>query len=230
MPRLRTLLVINAIALIVVPFGIMLSQVLVDGPLASLDSRIAAAIYKFDLRNPNIVVAARVVTQFGSTAALTTFVIIAALFFALSRRRRRDAWFLVVTAVLGTIVNNVVKIAVGRDRPRFSPSVATAFGKSFPSGHAMNSTVVYGALLVLVWPTLRGVRRKLAPWIVVTAIVAIGASRVVLDVHYVSDVLAGVTLGAALVCASAAAFTPPTRPEPFEVQGTTTSVAKRSLP
>jgi hypothetical protein len=40
---------------------------------------------------------------------------------------------------------------VGRDRPMFVNRVATGFGKSFPSGHAMNSTVVLGTLLAVLW-------------------------------------------------------------------------------
>lgn len=228
--RLRFLLVIIAVSLIVVPFGFVLLQVIVDGPLVSLDHRVAAAVFRFDLSNPTLVSSARLVTRFGSTPALVTIVILATVFLIVSSRRRRDAVFLIATAVVGTIANNAIKIAVGRDRPHFSPAVATAFGKSFPSGHAMNSTVIFGALFVLVWPTLRGVRRKVAPWLVIAAIVAICASRVVLEVHYLSDVLAGVILGAAVVCASSAAFMLPTRHERPESHGTTTSVAKRSLP
>ncbi len=228
--RVRARLALTAVALIVLPFGFVLLQVLTDGPLVSLDHRTAAAVNRFDLGNPNLVASAQLVTQFGSTPALLMIVIVAAVFLAAFKGRRRDAAFLVTATVVGTVVNNIVKFAVGRDRPHFSPAAAAAFGKSFPSGHAMNSTVVYGALLVVVWPTLRDVQRMLLSGVVVIALAAIGASRVVLNVHYVSDVIAGVSLGAALVCASVAAFMSATRPKPAVGQGTITCVAKRSLP
>lgn len=131
--------------------------------------------------------------------------VVAAVFLAVFHRRRRQALFLVTTAVLGVITNNIIKAVVGRSRPHFTHAVAHAFGKSFPSGHAMNSAVVYGSLLLVARPRLRTVaRRWIAASITVVLVVSIAASRVALGVHYVSDV--GVVLGAALVLASAAAF------------------------
>jgi undecaprenyl-diphosphatase len=71
----------------------------------------------------------------------------------------------------------------------------------------MNATVVYCVLLTLIWPWLRTRRRRVVA-IVGTSllVVLIATSRVVLTVHHVSDVAAGITLGVALVCASTAAF------------------------
>jgi undecaprenyl-diphosphatase len=89
----------------------------------------------------------------------------------------------------------MIKIVVGRDRPTFDQVLAVATGGSFPSGHAMNSTIVYGtlfALSALAWS--RPVRRRVAT--AASALVAaIAASRVYLGVHYPSDVVVGVLLG-----------------------------------
>jgi undecaprenyl-diphosphatase len=72
----------------------------------------------------------------------------------------------------------------------------------------MNSTVVYTSLLLLAWPRLRSVgARMLAAAATALLVFAIAASRVVLTLHYVSDVVAGIILGVAFVLASAAAFT-----------------------
>jgi membrane-associated phospholipid phosphatase len=130
------------------------------------------------------------------------------LYLAVYRKRRRQALFLVTSAVVGLVVNNVAKALVGRTRPQFDGAVVHEFGNSFPSGHAMNSTVVYGSLVVLIW-SLAGARRtRIASLVAATTVVAaIATSRVVLEVHYMSDVIAGIVLGTALVLASAAAFT-----------------------
>ncbi len=74
-------------------------------------------------------------------------------------------------------------------------SMVTGDGYGFPSGHALKTTVVYGgaAATLTVWDA----RRRFAAAGVVT--VAVALSRVVLGVHYLVDVLAGVVVGAAFL-------------------------------
>lgn len=202
-----TLIVIAAI-LIAIPFGVLLLEVVFKGPLIGLDERIATRQNLDDLRDGDRVTLARVVTQFGSTPVLVGVVILACVYLAVLHRRRRPALYLVATSVLGVVANNIIKALVSRSRPHFDHAVAHAFGKSFPSGHAMNSTVVYGSLLMLAWgPLHTAARRAIAGVLVASLIVAIATSRVVLGVHYASDVVAGIALGAAFVLASASAFT-----------------------
>ena len=55
----------------------------------------------------------------------------------------RAAVFVVGVEVLGTALNNLIKLGVDRLRPTFDVPVATASGGSFPSGHAMNSMICY---------------------------------------------------------------------------------------
>ena len=203
----RLTLIVVAAILVAVPFGILLLEVLFKGPLTRVDQRIADRQNTDNLRDGDRVHLAQLATHLGSTVVLIAVVVVAAVFLAVFHHRRRQALFLVTTAVLGVITNNIIKAVVGRSRPHFTNAVAHAFGKSFPSGHAMNSTVVYGSLLLLAWPRLRTLARRLtAASITVVLVVSIAASRVALGVHYVSDVVAGVVLGAAFVLASAAAF------------------------
>ena len=204
---LRLTLTVVALILVAIPFAFLLLQVLVKGPLTRVDQRIADQQNRYNLRDGYRVHVAKLVTQLGSTVVLIAIVLVVAVFLAVFRRRRRQALFLVTTAVLGVITNNIIKTVVGRSRPHFTTAVAHALGKSFPSGHAMNSTVVYGSLLLLAWPRLRtGLRRAAAAAVAAVLVLAIAASRVALGVHYVSDVVAGIVLGAAFVLASAAAF------------------------
>ncbi len=191
-----------------VPFAVLLLEVVFKGSLIVDDQRVADALNRYNLREDDGVEVARVITQLGSTAVLVVVVVAGVVWLGVFHRRRRQALFLVVTAALGLALNNVLKVVVGRARPHFAHGGGTAFGSSFPSGHAMNSTVVYGCLLVIAWPLLRSVRARVEAFAVTSVVVvAIAASRVVLTVHYVSDVVAGIVLGTAFVLGSAAAFT-----------------------
>jgi membrane-associated phospholipid phosphatase len=84
--------------------------------------------------------------------------------------------------------------------------VATAHGKSFPSGHAMSSTFVYGSLLLVFLPVVRRRVRPILFGLTVVLVAAIGFSRLALGVHYITDVVGGVVLGLAWLAASTAAF------------------------
>ena len=124
----------------------------------------------------------------------------------LIRRRPRLAIYLVVAGVGALLLDPSLKTLVGRLRPVVEAPVATAPGNSFPSGHALGSMVVYGALLLVFLPAVPPRWRKAVIGFVAAVIVAIGVTRVALGVHYVSDVLAGWLLGAAWLGVTAYAF------------------------
>lgn len=95
---------------------------------------------------------------------------------------------------------------VGRARPVLEDAVTVVPGSSFPSGHAMNAAAVGVSLTVLVWPLL-GPRGRV---VTVTGAAALAlvtaADRVLLGVHYPSDVVGGLLLGGAVAGASAVGF------------------------
>lgn len=146
-----------------------------------------------------------IITWFGNSLTLTA-VVIAAVIVLLVRGRRWPALYVALTATLGGLANSALKEVVGRSRPVVEHPVAVATGYSFPSGHAMSSTVTYGVLLVVYLPLIA---RRWQRWTIsatATLVLAIGASRVALGVHFPSDVVAGHLLGAALVVGSTALF------------------------
>ena len=202
---LRVTLFAVAVLLVAVPFGLLLDQVVRDGPLVRFDTSAADTLHEWVRETPGAVRVLRVVTFVGAPAFLALVVTAAALY-VLRRRRVRLVVFLVVTTLGGGAVNNLVKVLVDRDRPALEEPVATAGGQSFPSGHAFSSTVAFGALLLVLLPA---VRRRGRPWLIAGAaavVVAIGFSRLALGVHYLSDVLGGFALGLAWLAASTAAF------------------------
>jgi len=100
-------------------------------------------------------------------------------------------------------LNSVLKNWVMRDRPPFQHLVHET-GFSFPSGHAMNASTVYGLLILLILPLIKTKWIRIA-WAVIglTMILLIGFSRPFLRVHYFTDILAGYCVGGFLVGISA---------------------------
>lgn len=115
--------------------------------------------------------------------------------------RARTAWA-VATVLVAWGLSNVVKLAVQRTRPLVDDAVAHAPGYSFPSGHAMNTTAAAIALTTLVWPLLGRRGRAVAVTVAALAVVLTGVDRVMLGVHYPSDVVAGAFLGGAVAVGS----------------------------
>nr|WP_298991063.1 phosphatase PAP2 family protein [uncultured Pseudokineococcus sp.] len=203
----RALLSGAALLLGAVPF--LLLWLLVQrswSPLAALDGDVAADLNAAVSGSPAAVAALRAVTSLGDTGTVVLALVLATVFL-LVRQQRRLAVFTATTGLGLTVLVPLTKAVVDRARPVVdSPVVQTPSNASFPSGHAMGSLVTATVLLVLVLPAAR---RRLRPWLVAATalvVVAVGASRLALGVHYVSDVLAGWALGASWVALTAAAF------------------------
>jgi undecaprenyl-diphosphatase len=102
--------------------------------------------------------------------------------------------FLLVVFLGDKLVTNSIKLLIDRARPTLNPIAAT-LGPSFPSGHSSTAASFYAALaLILARRRSARVRAVLAGSAGAIAI-AVAASRVLLDVHWLSDVIAGVFLG-----------------------------------
>ncbi|MEX0850115.1 MAG: phosphatase PAP2 family protein, partial [Gaiellaceae bacterium] len=112
-----------------------------------------------------------------------------------AKRRAADAlWAAATLAGIYLVVTPVLKEVFDRPRPDVGSAVPLPFSDSFPSGHSSGAVVMFGvlALLSAEWWSER--TRQLWAGAAFVAL-AIGASRVVLNVHHVSDVLAGFSLG-----------------------------------
>ena len=98
----------------------------------------------------------------------------------------------------GVAINQLLKSIFDRPRPQVFEWGAHVLTSSFPSGHAMSSTIVYGTVAYL---AARLQKRRLTRWITLAVaallVLLICASRLYLGVHYPSDVVAGVVMGVA---------------------------------
>jgi undecaprenyl-diphosphatase len=169
------------------------------------DLSIEAAAHRAVLSSPTLLAAARAVTHAGDP--LTRWVIAAAAVGYLAWRRLwRLTAFYAVAVLGGLAVVNVTKAVVGRVRPQLDAPVAHAGGASFPSGHAMGATILYGGLVLLLSPLLARWLR----WLLIVAatllVAAVSASRVLLGVHYTSDVVFGCVLGLAWLALTVGVF------------------------
>ncbi len=202
---LRLTLFALAFLLVAIPFGLLIEQVKRNGRLVRLDSSAARALHDWVRGSPALVTVLKVLSFFGSPEWFYVVVALAAVL-VWRRGRGRLAVFLVATTLGGGLLDTVVKVVVSRPRPSLLDPVATAHGKSFPSGHAMSSTIGYGALLLVFLPVLAPRVRPLVIAGFAVLVAAIGFSRLALGVHYLTDVLGGYVLGLAWLAASTAAF------------------------
>ena len=92
----------------------------------------------------------------------------------------------------GELMNVLIKTAIHRGRPVFDDPIQTLTTYSFPSGHAVGATVLYGTLAVIAASALYDRRLRLGAIAAATILVVlICFSRIYLGVHYLSDVVAG---------------------------------------
>jgi undecaprenyl-diphosphatase len=148
-------------------------------------------------------------TRLGEGASLTAITLVAAALLWLARKRR-EVIFL-AAATIGTLLLNVLlKLAFRRARPEaalYVLSLPTSF--SFPSGHALGSTGVMVALLIVARALgLRGVWLWLALGVTGLLVTGIATSRVYFGVHYPSDVIGGLLAGGAWISAATGYFYP----------------------
>jgi len=174
-------------------------------PLESADHGAATGLNSLIAGHPVAVSIVKAVTWLGSGGVLWTLTGAAAIVLAIRRQWRLTAYLLVV-GVGELVLDPVLKALVGRLRPVVAHPIAHGNGDSFPSGHALGSIVCYGALFLVFLPAVRGTWRRVFTAVIVTLIAAIGISRLLLGVHYISDVLGGWTLGITWLGITAFAF------------------------
>lgn len=143
-----------------------------------------------------------VLTQFTHLGGPVGMTIIASLITVIMvwRWRSRTPLVLMLIAVAGSLtLTTVGKAVVARSRPPLSEAVPPyEYAFSFPSGHALNSTVIAGTVAYLLARRLRTRwARTLAVVVAVLWAVAMGLSRVFLGHHWLTDVIVGWSLGAA---------------------------------
>jgi undecaprenyl-diphosphatase len=124
-----------------------------------------------------------------------------------ARGFRRLPVFLVASSLSSWGLNALLKVVFERARPDLTLALRTSSGYSFPSGHAMMSLCTFGALLYVA-ARISDQRRvqSLCAAAALTVVLAIGASRVYLGVHWTSDIAGGWAAGLVWLAASIATY------------------------
>jgi membrane-associated phospholipid phosphatase len=132
-----------------------------------------------------------VFTSFGEGLVLSALAILAAAYLTLHRKQR--AALLLIMVFGGRFLVELQKILSFRPRPGVSPHLVAVETYSFPSGHAANSMITYLAIALLVPVAQRN--RAIAIGLGLAMALQIGISRVMLGVHWPTDVLGGWAFG-----------------------------------
>lgn len=162
------------------------------------------ALHDLALAHPGLVSATRTVTDLGEPPIALGIGLVAALVCYLRRDQQR-AYFFGAAALGAYALDYLFKEMVDRHRPRWPVPVYAESGPSFPSGHAAGTSATAAALIVGALPfAASAALRWIAAAILVLYVAAESFSRLLLGVHYPSDVVAGALLGTgwALMCAA----------------------------
>jgi undecaprenyl-diphosphatase len=203
------------IGIVAVPLAILVRAR--HTPLVDLDLDLSGSAELAVAGSALLLRLAQVVTLLGDPYLLSTAAAVLAL--VLWRRGHgRLAAYVVAARVGALVLSQGLKLVVDRARPVFDEPVATALGASFPSGHSLGSAAFWTTTAVLVLPHVRCDRLLLAGAVLVAVLVA--ASRVLLGVHYLTDVLGGLLLGFgwAAVCTAVFVAERAERGQPVDVE------------
>jgi undecaprenyl-diphosphatase len=195
--------------------GLMLTVVVAGFFLATLESVVSRlGIEQLDAPASRFVAAhrsalatqmAKTVTLLGNPGVTVLLAVVALIVLVWRLRWLGAAMFLAISVGGGDLSYLILKHVVRRARPPDALVHLSTY--SFPSGHAVGAVT---AFIGLAWIVSRGqVARpiRLATWGAALLIVAaVGATRIVLGVHYASDVIGGFALGAFWVSATATAW------------------------
>jgi membrane-associated phospholipid phosphatase len=183
--------------------GTLAYLVRTNSQLLDLDASVAQ--WGADHASPASDRALEAITQLGAT----WFVVVLAFAVAVvGHMRRPNRWipvFLLAVIVGERLLTNGVKDLVDRVRPTLNP-IAETLGPSFPSGHTTTAAAFYAAAALVLGRGVGPHGRALLAGAAAGIAVAVACTRVFLDVHWLTDTLAGLFLGWAWFAACAVAF------------------------
>ncbi|MCX5180881.1 phosphatase PAP2 family protein [Streptomyces virginiae] len=178
-------------------------------PLLAYDERVARDLHAHAVTHPSVTWFMRVLSDWVWDPWTMRALAAVACVLLWWRGDRRRALLVALVTLAASVLQQGLKLLVGRDRPVWSDPVDSAQYAAYPSGHAMTATVVCGLLLWLLPrppPGRAPGARVVAAWsVAVVSVLGVGFTRVYLGVHWPSDVLAGWLLGVALVALATSA-------------------------
>ncbi len=164
-------------------------------PLTVADAQLSSWLHSHTL--PWLTRGILIITYLGSSMIVSCIAVVFGLYLIW---RRRFYWLAAFLSSVygGMLLNKILKYAFQRPRPHFDDPIVSLTSYSFPSGHTMTATVLYGVLAVYFFTNTKDWRRRVFI-IVVSAflILLVGFTRIYLGAHYLSDVLGAMAEGIA---------------------------------
>jgi undecaprenyl-diphosphatase len=174
-------------------FGSLIQDVTTNDQLAVFDR--PAMEFVVEHRDPAVDDVMRGVSFAGSTPALLALVTVVAGWSYLRTKRLRWPLFLAVTIGGAIGLYELIKVLVERPRPEIAPLIEVG-GWSFPSGHATASAAVFAAVAYVLTRQTSWKAGVVFWTVAIFAATLVAFSRVYLGVHWPTDAMAGLTLGA----------------------------------
>jgi membrane-associated phospholipid phosphatase len=165
-----------------------------------LDAGVATWLH---VRATPLVSNAMAAVSFLGAPTTLTVVAVAGSLLLVYQRRRAEAATLSTVVLGGNFLNFCLKHLIQRGRPVFDDPIFSLPTYSFPSGHAMASTVFYGSLAI--YASLNARQRYAANVAIAGAVFMVALvsfSRIYLGLHYLSDVMGGIAEGVAWLALS----------------------------
>jgi membrane-associated phospholipid phosphatase len=157
-----------------------------------VDNSVAA--WGYNHRSPASTSGLKAITELGNIRIVIGLALVLVLLDVIRHRNRWSFLFLLFVLAGMEAIMLGVKDVVGRLRPTLNPAAA-ALGPSFPSGHSATAAAFYAAAALIIGRSLQRPVRQLVIGAAVALTVAVAASRVLLAVHWLSDVIGGLSLG-----------------------------------
>ncbi len=214
-------------------FGAVTQDVIAGDESARLDRPVAR--WFVDHREPWMTRIMQLLTPLGSSAVLVPVIVTVGFVAWRGRHSWRGLGFLAIAWAGSQVLFRSVKVLTHRARPPAQLRIGHFTGWSFPSGHATQSVVLWGAVAIVLGSMTTSWRRRVTVATAALAItITVGLTRLYLGAHWLTDVLAGWLLGACWLALLAVAWqlTAPTAagksPEPtMRGRGRGTPVTER---
>jgi len=200
-PAARLLAWWAVLLVVMLALGWLASRVVTRSELGHAETEVSTELASD--RTPAWNDATRILTLFGDTLPVILVGLVAATVARVVLHRWREP-ALIAAALLGEVtIFLLVTLLIERNRPPVPKLDDSPPTSSFPSGHTAAALVLYGSLAVIAWSRLRSVpARALAAVLAVALPLLVGAARVYRGMHFVTDVLGGLVLGAAWLAAA----------------------------
>jgi len=184
---------------------VRITRELIEGDVSSTDRAILLSVDR--IRTPWLTATAIDVTALGSITLVVLFSAFT-LVLLLVLHDRLGALQLLAASVGAGILTLVTKDIIERTRPTEAQQLISVSGFSYPSGHSVSTSALYLTIAIIAGRYAdRAGARAAVVLVAAVVILAVGASRVYLGVHYATDVVSGISLGAAWALMLAGLFT-----------------------